>query len=106
MLETASSKRVQPIQRLRSIGLSDNGLGISADKLGEIFQYGFTTKKHGHGFGLHSSANVAVELGGSLKVASEGLGHGATFTLFVPFDSQGDVETKLAEEPAVVGAHP
>ena len=32
----------------------------------EIFHHGFTTKQDGHGFGLHSCANAARELGGSL----------------------------------------
>jgi signal transduction histidine kinase len=50
-----------------------------------IFQYGFTTRKDGHGFGLHSSALAAQELGGSLSVHSEGPGCGATFTLELPY---------------------
>ncbi len=50
-----------------------------------IFSHGFTTKQTGHGFGLHSCANAAREMGGSLTAASDGLGHGATFTLDFPF---------------------
>ena len=49
-----------------------------------IFAHGFTTKKDGHGFGLHSGANAAHEMGGSLTAESEGLGRGATFTLELP----------------------
>ena len=59
-------------------------MGIDPRNLTKIFQYGFTTKDDGHGFGLHNSALVAKELGGSLEVASEGLGKGATFTLTLP----------------------
>jgi len=67
------------------IEVADNGVGISEDNLAKIFSHGFTTKKGGHGFGLHSSALAAKEMGGSLTVYSNGLGQGATFTLELPF---------------------
>lgn len=69
------------------ITVSDDGCGISADGLGRIFSYGFTTKPKGHGFGLHSCANYATEMGGELQVASAGEGLGATFTLVLPLDA-------------------
>jgi PAS domain S-box-containing protein len=62
----------------------DNGVGIPAENLTRIFGHGFTTRKHGHGFGLHSSANAAREMKGTLVAASEGPGLGATFTLDLP----------------------
>ena len=62
----------------------DNGIGIADDQLVKIFGHGYTTKKHGHGFGLHGSANAATELGGDLVVQSEGIGKGATFELQLP----------------------
>lgn len=65
----------------------DNGLGISEDVLVQMFSYGFTTKEEGHGFGLHSSANAAQEMGGDLSVKSEGLGFGAEFCLTLPKNS-------------------
>ena len=64
--------------------MSDNGIGIPPANLVRIFEHGFTTRKEGHGFGLHSGALAAKELGGSLTVQSEGLGKGATFTLEFP----------------------
>ena len=67
------------------IEVADNGVGISEDNLTRIFSHGFTTKKDGHGFGLHSSALAAKEMGGSLTVYSDGVGQGATFTLELPF---------------------
>lgn len=67
------------------ISVIDNGVGIPAANLERIFNHGFTTKKDGHGFGLHSGALAAKELGGSLTVQSEGAGHGATFTLELPW---------------------
>jgi CheY-like chemotaxis protein len=66
------------------IDVRDNGVGIAAQHLPLIFNQGFTTKEVGHGIGLHSSANWARELDGKLRCASEGLGHGATFTLALP----------------------
>ncbi|WP_309894748.1 ATP-binding protein [Archangium sp.] len=70
--------------RLR-VSIHDNGMGIAPELLTRIFQYGFTTREEGHGFGLHSSALAAQELGGSLHVHSDGPGHGATFTLEIPY---------------------
>jgi len=66
------------------IAIRDNGVGIPAENLTRIFSHGFTTRKNGHGFGLHSGALTAKELGGSLHVSSDGPGCGATFTLTVP----------------------
>jgi len=74
------------------IEVADNGVGISGDNLTRIFSHGFTTKEYGHGFGLHSSALAAKEMGGSLTVYSDGLGQGATFTLELPFKPIGVVK--------------
>ncbi|HZI02674.1 MAG TPA: ATP-binding protein, partial [Archangium sp.] len=64
--------------------VTDNGVGIAPEHVPLLFTHGFTTKKDGHGFGLHTSALAAEELGGSLSCASTGRGHGATFTLELP----------------------
>lgn len=66
------------------LSVRDNGIGIRPENLTRIFQHGFTTKATGHGFGLHSSANTAKELQGSLTAHSEGPGTGATFILDLP----------------------
>ncbi len=66
------------------VAIADNGVGIPAENLTRIFNHGFTTRKNGHGFGLHSSALAAREMGGTLSAVSEGPGHGATFTLELP----------------------
>jgi signal transduction histidine kinase len=67
-----------------TVKVSDNGCGITRDNLARMFSHGFTTKPGGHGFGLHSCAVAAREMGGSLTVQSEGEGAGATFTLCLP----------------------
>ncbi len=73
----ASDRRVQ-------IAVSDNGVGIPPENLTRIFAHGFTTRKNGHGFGLHSGALAAKQLGGNVLAQSDGPGHGATFTLDLP----------------------
>jgi len=79
--------RRQGENRLR-IEVSDNGVGIAQENMPKIFTHGFTTKKHGHGFGLHSSAIAAREMGGALYAHSDGPGRGATFALELPFRSE------------------
>lgn len=69
------------------IEVADNGIGISPENLTKIFMHGFTTRKGGHGFGLHSGAIAAKELGGTLTAHSDGTGKGATFTLELPLVS-------------------
>ena len=64
--------------------VADNGVGIPAENLTRIFAHGFTTRVGGHGFGLHSSANAAREMKGTLTVHSDGAGKGARFTLELP----------------------
>ncbi len=66
------------------VAITDNGTGIAAENMSRIFTHGFTTKKTGHGFGLHSGALAAREIGGVLHADSPGPGHGATFVLELP----------------------
>jgi signal transduction histidine kinase len=70
------------------ISASDNGVGILPENLNRIFNHGFTTRKNGHGFGLHNAALAAKEMGGVLRVASPGAGQGAIFTLELPGPKQ------------------
>ena len=64
--------------------ISDNGCGIESEKQQEIFKFGYTDKRSGSGFGLHSVANFIHSLNGSIQVASTGAGKGATFTITLP----------------------
>jgi two-component system, NtrC family, sensor kinase len=70
------------------VTVADNGVGIPPANLTRIFSHGFTTRKSGHGFGLHSGANAAKEMGGQLTARSEGAGKGAVFTLELPLNCQ------------------
>jgi PAS domain S-box-containing protein len=71
-------------ESLVRVVVRDEGVGIAAENLTKIFGFGFTTRKDGHGFGLHSSANAARELGGHLMGHSDGPGKGAVFSLDLP----------------------
>ena len=64
--------------------VGDNGVGIPPENLTRIFSHGFTTRRDGHEFGLHSGALAAKEMGGALLVQSEGANKGATFILELP----------------------
>jgi len=74
------------------IAVVDTGVGIAPENLTRIFHHGFTTKENGHGFGLHSGAIAAKQMGGSLLAQSDGPGRGASFTL------------ELLAEPATPGS--
>jgi two-component system NtrC family sensor kinase len=77
--------RIEPLGRDHvRVSVKDNGVGIAQENLVRIFSHGFTTKRDGHGFGLHSCALAAKEMDGELYAQSEGPGTGATFILELP----------------------
>ena len=82
------------------VQVCDNGVGIASENLTRVFSHGFTTKRDGHGFGLHMSALAAKEIGGSLSVESGGLGQGATFTLELPLERAVDSPAQCLESAA------
>ena len=69
------------------VSVQDKGEGIAPENHTRIFAHGFTTRKAGHGFGLHSCALAARQMGGTLTADSDGPGRGATFTLELPIDA-------------------
>jgi len=90
-LEGCSDRRPEVIVRFfrpdahhQTLHVVDNGEGIARDNLDRVFNYGFTTKRGGHGFGLHGCANLARERGGKLAATSDGPGRGAAFSLTLP----------------------
>lgn len=74
------------------VRVKDTGIGLSPENLTRIFAHGFTTKREGHGFGLHSGALAARQMNGSLRAESEGIGRGATFVLELPVLDEAAVE--------------
>ncbi len=89
-MKKSTDDRIITINMLRDekknlvIKISDTGEGIEKSSLTKIFSYGFTTKKEGHGFGLHTCANYMTELGGTIQAESGGPGKGAAFTMTFP----------------------
>ena len=67
-----------------ALTVADTGTGIDPQDHLKLFEYGFTTKEDGHGFGLHTSANAAGQMHGTLEASSKGLNRGAIFTLTLP----------------------
>ncbi len=92
--ESLLTLRISPGPGCVRISVGDNGVGIPSENLTRIFNHGFTTKKGGHGFGLHSGALAAKEMGGVLQVHSDGVGTGATFTLELPIESPSNSHEK------------
>ena len=93
-METSGNKEKRLVLGIRNgsghvrITVKDTGVGIPKENLTRIFNHGFTTRKGGHGFGLHSGALSAKEMGGSLSADSDGPGHGAIFTLELPVQKE------------------
>ena len=63
------------------IEITDNGIGMAPEDTNRIFSAGFTTKEHGSGLGLHSSANFVIGSGGKIQAFSEGIGKGTTLQI-------------------------
>ncbi len=87
------------------IKITDNGIGIAPENLTRIFSHGFTTRKNGHGFGLHSAALAAKEMGGALMAHSEGVGRGATFILELPLYPPDKNATRNSPETVVAAVY-
>jgi signal transduction histidine kinase len=81
--------------------VTDNGVGIAPEHVTRIFNHGFTTRgDDGHGFGLHSAANAAREMGGDLSAQSDGPGRGAVFTVELPLEALTSAEKLIAGRKA------
>ncbi|MBQ0759011.1 MAG: response regulator [Zhongshania sp.] len=79
------------------VKVSDNGGGINAENMTKLFNHGFTTRKEGHGFGLHSCATSSKQLGGTLTASSDGAEKGATFELELPLAPPSHIELNCSQ---------
>ena len=86
------------------LSVADTGIGIAPDNLQQVFgmfsQSGTPlTQQGGLGIGLALVQELSIAQGGSVAVASAGLGQGATFTVLLPLvgASEGSAE---AQPPA------
>lgn len=89
--ESGDSGQITILARKRGrqqveIWVSDNGVGIAPEHLGQVFDPFFTTKlgRGGSGLGLSVSHRIVTKiLGGQITMRSK-LGEGATFELILP----------------------
>jgi C4-dicarboxylate-specific signal transduction histidine kinase len=86
------------------ISVRDTGHGIAEEHLANIFRFGFTTKVDGNGFGLHSSALAMSEMGGAIRMHSDGVGQGALFTITLPLHQDDSEEPSVDRPLALVEA--
>jgi len=68
----------------QNVEIIDNGVGINEEDLESIFLYGFSTKEHSKGFGLHTSALTVAEFNGKIFANSDGKDKGSKFTIIIP----------------------
>ncbi|HAO5462610.1 TPA: two-component system sensor histidine kinase AtoS [Escherichia coli] len=73
----------------QAISIEDNGCGIDLSLQKKIFDPFFTTKASGTGLGLALSQRIINAHQGDIRVASLP-GYGATFTLILPINPQGN----------------
>lgn len=85
-----------------TLAIQDSGVGISEAQMKRLFAHGYTTKKTGHGFGLHYCRDVMAAMDGEISVSSEGTGQGACFTLaFAPCPQHQTPASADREEAAL-----
>lgn len=89
-----------------SIAVRDNGQGIAPDFLPHVFDRfrqadSTSTRQHrGLGLGLAIVSNLAELHGGTVSVASEGLGLGSEFTLRLPVSKSAPQDRPIVEDVA------
>ncbi|MCV9385206.1 hybrid sensor histidine kinase/response regulator [Reichenbachiella ulvae] len=79
--------------RYIKIQFKDSGNGIPQNKLDQVFDPYFTTKKEGSGLGLTSSFSIINRHGGHINVESE-QGIGSTFTVYIPASEASTIPKK------------
>lgn len=74
------------------INITDNGRGFDEETKKNLFNFGFSTKERGSGFGLHDCYNFAKSNNGNIDINSEGLSHGCTITLTLPLKESTELK--------------
>ena len=78
-----------------TIDVIDNGIGLPKENRNRLLEPYVTTREKGTGLGLAISRELAVLLGGEIKLAST-YGQGSTFTLFLPLHYSGPDNVRTA----------
>ncbi|NMM46295.1 response regulator [Rhodospirillaceae bacterium KN72] len=95
-------EEVMPPGEYVSISVSDTGMGMEPDVLSHIFEPFYTTKEVGQGTGLGLAMvyGSVSQMGGFVAANSEGLGKGATFSLYLPraTETEGDRADRVDAE--------
>ncbi|MBN1212023.1 MAG: GHKL domain-containing protein [candidate division Zixibacteria bacterium] len=73
--------------KLASISVADNGIGIKPEVKNRLFKAHLTTKEKGHGYGLVTCAKIIENHGGQIEIVSE-IGAGSMFTLYFPVNTE------------------
>lgn len=66
------------------ITITDTGVGIPPEKQPFLFQFGFSDKNEGHGFGLSFCKKAVQEMDGQLLLVHSRENYGTTFALILP----------------------
>lgn len=80
--------KLDPRTQAAAVDVQDSGPGISREHLGRMFEFMFTTKPDGHGFGLSTAHRSIENHGGRISVESEP-GQGARFHIELPLSGPG-----------------
>lgn len=93
---------LQPGNRYAEVLVNDNGIGIEADQLVSLFEpfsqadRSLDRTNGGLGLGLAFASQVMQQHEGEISAASDGVGHGATFSIRLPLAAAPAAPDELA----------
>jgi len=98
---TISAVHERPAKEVR-LDITDTGIGIPEECLPQIFDRFFRVERKVHtikgtGLGLTIVKSIVEEHGGRVSVTSS-LGHGSTFTIFLPAELPAEISVAVQEE--------